>query len=467
MSALPITPDMDADSQNRAIWRLTWPQMLMMGFNFLIGFVDVYVAGKISSAAQAAMGLLAQCLMVFLVLAVAVSGGAVAAVGQSLGAGRARRAARYAGLCLTSGLALGVAFTATAWPARDFLLSLLRVPLELRGICFQLFGIFLLLVPGYYLFLISNAVLRAYKLVLFPLWSMALSTVLNAAGDFGLGLGYFGLPKLGVTGIACSTFISITGALLLNLFFLRRRGLLSRDAWPPPRWIAKAFPYIFKVAWPAGLMQIVWQSGYLALFSVTASLPVEAVASLAGMTAGLRIESGLFLPGMAFSLTASILISHFLGAGRPDEAKRIGYRILFLGLGLITVVSLPLWPFLSEIAGILTPDAAVRVRAVGYLRYNLAAIPFTMASMILAGSLNGAGATRYNLAIFSLSIWGVRLPLAYLLGHLLMRDADGVWLAMLLSQAAQALSLLYVFHYKNWARFGLAGAKPPRRRPVK
>jgi len=466
MSALPITPDMDTRSSNRDIWRLTWPQMLMMGFNFLIGFVDVYVAAKISSEAQAAMGLLAQCLMMFLVLAVAVASGAVAAVGQSLGANRPRRAARYAGLCLSSGLALGIAFTVACYPARDFLLSLLRVPMELRGICFQLFGIFLLLVPGYYLFLISNAVLRAYKLVLFPLWSMFLATALNATGDFGLGLGYFGLPRLGVTGIACSTFISITGALVLNLVFLRRRGLMSRDAWPPLRWVARAFPYIYKVAWPAGLMQVLWQSGYLVLFSITASLPVDNIASLAGMTAGLRIESALFLPGMAFNLTAGILISHFLGAGRPDEARRIGYRILFLGLGLITVVSLPLWPYLKEIAGILAPDPDVRVRAVGYLRYNLAAIPFTMTSMILAGSLNGAGATRYNLAVFSVSIWGVRLPLAYLLGHVVFKDADGVWLAMLVSQAAQALSLLYVFHYKNWARFGLAGARPSRQKPA-
>ncbi|MBF0482068.1 MAG: MATE family efflux transporter [Desulfovibrionaceae bacterium] len=458
MSAHATAPDIN--SSNRDIWRLTWPQMLMMGFNFLIGFVDVYVAGRISSEAQAAMGLLAQCLMLFLVLAVAVSGGAVAAVGQSLGAGRARRAARYSGLCLSSGLALGLAFTAVCYPARDFLLSLLRVPMELRGVCFELFGIFLLLVPGYYLFLISNAVLRAYKLVLFPLWSMLLATALNAAGDFGLGLGYFGLPALGVTGIACSTFISITGALILNLFFLRRQGLLSRDALPPPRWIARAFPYIYKVAWPAGLMQVLWQSGYLVLFSITASLPVDNIASLAGMTAGIRIESALFLPGMAFNLTAAILISHCLGAGRPGEARRVGYRILAIGLVLVTAVSLPLWPYLSEIAGILTPDPAVRLRAVGYLRYNLAAIPFTMTSMILAGSLNGAGATRYNLAIFSLSIWGLRLPLAYLLGHVIFKDADGVWLAMLLSQAAQALSLLYVFHYKNWARFGLAGAKP-------
>ena len=45
------------------------------------------------------------------------------------------------------------------------------------------------------------------------------------------------------------------------------------------------------------------------------------VSALAGMTAGIRIESLLFLPGFAFNMTASILVGHELGAGRPDEAK--------------------------------------------------------------------------------------------------------------------------------------------------
>ena len=42
------------------IWGLTWPQVLMMLFHFLIGFVDVWVAGRISREAQACMGVMSQ-----------------------------------------------------------------------------------------------------------------------------------------------------------------------------------------------------------------------------------------------------------------------------------------------------------------------------------------------------------------------------------------------------------------------
>ena len=49
--------------------------------------------------------------------------------------------------------------------------------------------------------------------------------------------------------------------------------------------------------------------------------------------------------------------------------------------------------------------------------------------MIMAGALNGAGATIYNLFIFAITVWGCRLPLAYVLGHEVMhsghRNLDG------------------------------------------
>ena len=76
--------------------------------------------------------------------------------------------------------------------------------------------------------------------------------------------------------------------------------------------------YLLNVALPAGASQIVWQSGYILLFAVAASLPSESVAALAGMTAGMRIEALLFLPGLAFSMTTSVLVGNFLGAGKTQ-----------------------------------------------------------------------------------------------------------------------------------------------------
>ena len=85
-------PEPDLSISPRAIWKLTWPQMLMMYLVFFMGFINIWVAGRISADVQAALGMVNQCGLFLMVVAMSMSSGATAAVSQSLGAKRLRRA---------------------------------------------------------------------------------------------------------------------------------------------------------------------------------------------------------------------------------------------------------------------------------------------------------------------------------------------------------------------------------------
>jgi MATE family multidrug resistance protein len=444
----------------RAIWALAWPQILMMFLNFLIGFVDVYVGGRIDRETQAAIGMLAQAMFFFQVVASAVANGAVAAVSQSEGARRFARANRYVWLCLLLGVAASATILIVGLGCRDLFLRLLQVPEPMLPTARYFLTVFLWLLPIQSFFVIANALFRAKKLVMVPLYAWGLAAVLNALGDFGFGLGCFGLPNFGYAGVAWSTFLSVSVGMLFNFIALCRAGMLNTKQFPPWRWVRLGCVYLIKVAWPSGLMQIVWHTGYLVLFAITGSLPEGSVDALAGMSAGMRVESLLFLPPMAFNFTASILVGNLLGAGRPDLAKRVGYRILVAGVAVITLLGLILWPFLPEAAALLSPQPEVQAQAVSYLRYNVLAIPFTVSGLILIGAMTGAGATLYTMFVTGSSIWLVRLPLALWLGHRLLGRAEGVWISMFVSQAVQALICLGVYQFANWARFGMGGGKP-------
>uniref|UniRef100_I2PY82 Multidrug-efflux transporter n=1 Tax=Desulfovibrio sp. U5L TaxID=596152 RepID=I2PY82_9BACT len=444
----------------RDIWGLAWPQILMMFLNFLIGFVDVYVGGRIGRETQATIGVLTQAMFFFQVLSMAVANGAVAAVSQSEGAGRLPRANRYVWLCLLLGVAASAAILFFGLASRDLFLRLLQVPAPMLPTARYFLTVFLWLLPIQSFFVIANALFRAKRLVMVPLYAWGLAAALNALGNFGLGLGYFGLPNLGYAGVAWSTFLSVTVGMLFNLGALIRAGMLRVREFPRWRWIRCGSRYLFKVAWPSGLMQVVWHTGYLVLFAITGSLPVGSVDALAGMSAGMRVESLLFLPPMAFNFTASILVGNLLGAGRPELAKRVGYRIVVAGTAAVTVMGLLLWPFLPQAAALLSPQPEVQAQAVSYLRYNVLAIPFTVSGLILIGAMTGAGATLYTMFVTGTSIWLVRLPLAVYLGHMLLGRAEGVWVSMFVSQAVQALVCLGVYQFADWARFGMGGSKP-------
>ncbi len=443
----------------RLIWSLSWPQLLMMFSNFLIGFVDVWVAGRIDVRVQAALGIITQSLFVFLIIAMAVASGGMAAISQSLGAGKRLRAARYTGLCLLAAVAFGLVFLALGLPAKGLLLRLLHVPQDIEPITDYVLEVFLYTLPPYYMLIVQNAIFRARKQVLVPLYAMILVTLVCTLGDLGFGLGYFGLPRLGVKGVVWSTFSSICLGAAFSMFMLYRDGTLSRRMLPPWRWVRCGLPYLLQVAWPAGLMQVVWHFGYLALFAIVASLPVDSVEALAGMAAGLRVEAILYLPAFALNLTASILVGHFLGAGRPDEARRVALRILYIGMAGIGLITLLLWTVLGPLTGFIAPNPEVKAQALNYLTWNMLAIPFTLTTMILAGALGGAGATLYNLLGMGVGTWLVRLPLAFILGHLIFGRSTGVWISMLASQSCQAAILYYIFTRWNWQRFAMSAKR--------
>ena len=105
-----------------------------MLFQMGIGFVDVYVAGRIRAQVQAAMGMVLECLFVFLVIGTTTSSGLLATVGQSVGAGKRKRALRYAGLGI--GLALSLCFVLIfcVYFFRLPLLNAMKVPESIQPI---------------------------------------------------------------------------------------------------------------------------------------------------------------------------------------------------------------------------------------------------------------------------------------------------------------------------------------------
>ena len=433
----------------------------MMFFQFAIGALDVYVCGIIGRDAQAAMGLISQASSIFLVVALAVANGSVAALTQSLGAGKRLRALRYGGLCLSMGVVFSALILACGLIFRDAFLSILNVPAEILASSRSILGVFLCILPVNYLTILTNTVLRAHKMVMVPLAAMAVTFLLNTWLDFGLGLGRWGMPDMGYMGVAWATFWSSCGGLLLNVILLARAKLLVRAMFAPWRWMRAAAPYVFKVAWPAGFVQVIWQMGYLTLLVVLNGLPSGAVDALAGFAGGGRVESAIFLPAVAFNSSASIMVGHALGTGDKAEAKRMGYRVWRLGVAVMTAVSIPLWFFLPEVAGIFTNDPNVAAQTISYLRYNLSAVPFTCTSMIIGGALTGAGATMYTFLVFILSVGLVRLPVAWWLGWKAWGTADGVWFSMLVSQMVQASALLFMFQFKNWAKYSMMKQRNP------
>lgn len=438
----------------RTIWGLVWPQTLMMLCTLFIGLTDVWVAGRISPGVQAAIGLNTQIQAFLMVLGMALGSAAMAAVSQSMGAGRRSRAKSYVGLIMLMAVIMAIMLMFVGFMFETQLLGALQIPAEVWDTSRYFFKVVLLSLPFQYIMGNGSMLFRATRNVMLPLILGIIACTINVFGDLAFGLGAFGFPAFGAKGIAWSTFTAITVCALLTLVFLKRAGLFLPRIIPPIRWMRAASPYLLKVAAPVVLTQFLWQTGYLTLFGILATLP-DNVTALAGMTAGMRVESMLFMPASAFNITASIMVGNALGRGDKAEARRMGLINVVLGAGAMSIVAACMWPFMDILAAVFSPDTGVQKQIIAYLIFNILSTPFTVGGMILTGVMTGAGATIYALVINTSCIWLVRLPMAWYLSHVVFGGAWGVFMAMLLSMIAQSLCMLWIFLKKDWTRYAM------------
>ncbi|MDD6925856.1 MAG: MATE family efflux transporter, partial [Campylobacteraceae bacterium] len=158
---------------------------------------------------------------------------------------------------------------------------------------------------------------------------------------------------------------------------------------------------------------------------------------------------------VALHISASVVVGNCLGAKRVAEARRIAAILAFSGAAVMSVVAGILWWFMSDLAAFMSDDDMVQFYIAEYLKYNFLSTPFSIISTIFAGVMIGASAAHFNLLIFGLSFWVIRIPLAYVLGHFVWGEATGVFVAMLISQAIQTALMLYVFYKLDWTKYAL------------
>jgi MATE family, multidrug efflux pump len=431
------------------IWEISWPMLLVMVFFFLVGFTDIYVAGLISSEVQAAVGFIDQLYFLIIIIANAISIGTLALVSRSAGSGDKERALRTARQSLLFSVLIASVISLVGIFFNRDIVVLAGFPADIREIAEKFLRIFALALGPNYILIISNAVFRASGDVKKPLLTMFIVSLCNIAGDFVLVFGLFFFPKMGYQGIAVSTAVSVTVGMAINLFFLTRgwwRTFYS-GTWKLSLDLIRR---IIGLSWPAAMLQVAWNAGTIVLYNILGRLGPESITALASITNGLRIEAVIYLPAFALNMAASVLVGQNLGAGDPERAEKVGWKIAQAGVLLVSLMALVIFILAEQIASALTKNPAVLAETTRYLRINMLSEPFMAVSSILGGGLQGAGDTRGTMWVIIIAMWFIRLPMAYIAALVLDYGATGVWVVMITSMAAQGLLMARRFRKGHW-----------------
>ena len=190
---------------------------------------------------------------------------------------------------------------------------------------------------------------------------------------------------------------------------------------------------------------IIMGFAYVAFTRIVSPLGTVAVAA---NSFAITAESLCYMPGYGIGVAATTIIGQCVGARRREEAKRLGWLATILGMLIMGVSGAFMWAFAPQMIGILTPEEDIRRLGAMVLRIEAFAEPLYGASIVAAGVFRGAGETLLSSVLNLVSVWAVRIPLAYYLGSLY--GLKGAWLAMCAELSVRGL--LFLVRLLLWER---------------
>ncbi|MER8231334.1 MATE family efflux transporter [Streptomyces sp. NPDC094049] len=284
------------------------------------------------------------------------------------------------------------------------------------------------------------------------------SIAVNAALNWILIHGTFGLPRLGLTGVGIATStVYLLSFLALYLAAKRDTALAPHlslavtraDAATVKRLIGLGVPIAATYGSEAGF------------FSVTALMAGSfGPDALAAHTAVNQLVYIVFQVAVGLSHAASINVSRELALGNHEGARRIKNTALscaaavmaVVGVVYLTLPRLVLSPFLDTGSEQALTLATQLLIVTAFLQF------FDCAQNIGVGLLRGLDDTRSGFRITLIGYWAVGLPATWLFAHALGLDTLGIWLGLLTGLAATAVLLL--------RRYGAALTTAAQARPA-
>jgi len=423
------------------------PVLLSSLFQRLVAIVDIFLTGGLGASAIAATGL--GQLQVFVIMTIfwGLATGSTVVIAYLTGAGRHEEARRAAVTAVLFCLVLTALVSVLGVFGGGELARLMGASPEVQLLAHEyirLVFIGLIFTTGVN---ILSAIMHGCGNTRTPMEGIILVNILHVVLAWPLIYGKFGLPALGVKGAAIAINLSeLAGCSYLLVQAFRLKYLCI--SWPD----RNLFGRIWQVGWPVALERIAQQSGQLVYSSVIIAYGTTAYAA---HQIGLSIESLSFMPGAGMGIAAATLMGQSLGARKYQRAHLSHVEALRLALVVMGIMALIFLLIPQYLVMIFTHDPEVIRQGAVFLRIvAFAQIPLAI-SFVYAGSLRGAGDTFYVFIVTLLTMWGVRVLLAWIAGPVLHLSLYMVWGVFLADWYVRAFAFGWRYHKRDLHGFEL------------
>jgi putative MATE family efflux protein len=400
---------------------------------------DLYWVGRLGKESIAAVGVAGNLMMVVVALTQTLGVGTTTLIAQAAGRKDQPHAERAFNQSMVMSLLVGLGFVVIAFLFRD---SYCRA-LSADETTANLAKIYLLwFIPALALqfpLVALGSALRATGIIKPAVGLQVLSVILNIvfAPLFIFGIGPW--PRMGVSGAALATFISILIADVLMVLYFEKKYHYLRfrfSQWPPQMQMWWA---MLKIGLPAGAEFALWT--LYAMIVYVLIRPFGAAAQ-AGFGVGARVMQALFLPVLALSFAVSPVVGQNFGGRRADRVRQSVFAAIGLASAMMSVLAVTVWLTAPWLIRGFSNDADVIGYGAEFL--TIASLNFLASGIVFSSSsvFQGIGNTVPPLLSTASRLILFALPAA-LVSRRAGFQITQVWYLSVMSQVLQAcLNLL-------------------------
>lgn len=416
-------------------------QLAQLGINV----TDVFIIGRLGTAELAAMVLASQYFFTLFIFGSGFSTAVVPLAAQAFARGDRMMVRRAVRMGLWVGIGFSVLAMPAIWHAEDVLILAGQDPhvAELAGDYLRVagWGMFPALA-----FMVLRSFLSAVGQAGFILYATLVILVFNAALAYGLVLGHFGLPALGMLGASIVALSANVLGLLLTVFYIQRiEDLRAYELfvrfW---RFDGHMLWEVFRLGLPISLTIL----AEVSLFTV-ASLLMGWIGTVELAAHGIALQwaSVAFMIPLGLAQAATVRVGVAVGAKDHLSLVRASWVVLLLGGGFSLVGGLIFAAFPRELAALYLDSSKADAAAVLSYAGGLVVIAgiFQLVDglqAIAAGLLRGIKDTTVPMILALIAYWPIGFALAYVLAFPLGLGGTGVWLGFLFGLLAAAVLLL-------------------------
>ena len=432
-------------SIRQQVFSLALPVVLSSLLQRSVGIVDIFLVGGLGSSSIAAVGI-AQ-IMIFVMMSVSwgINVGVTVLVAQLWGAERKQDAARAAYQAMLVAIGAAGLITLLGLTFGGQVAALLGANEAVQGILSDYTKIIFTFIFFTIAVNVLAGIMHGTGDTKTPLYATLIVNILHVIVAYPLIYGYLGFPKFGVKGAAIAIAISESmGAAFLFFHSLRKRYIIISRVLE-----VKYTIMMWKLGYPIFIDRLLQNMGSLFFAKV---ILLYGTAVYAAHQVGLAIEAFSFMPGYGIAVAAATIVGQNLGAGRPAEARLSAYEANRLAVILMALMGLVFFFFPYGLLRAFTRDPEVIRYGMLYMKIvAFAQVPLAI-TMVVGGSLRGAGDTGFIMFATIAGMWFVRLPVAALLAAVVKTEIRYVWSVMIIDWLVRMTLLLWRYHKENWGR---------------